>query len=428
MIIPIAIVVGFFLIVDVFFPFYFDLRGVKPKPIESSLVTKDYRKLCDNSGLMSIPSLMISEVLAASVSLGIHKGKSVIILPTYVLDFKEEEREAIIAHELWHIKTDVEAAYLWRFDMMGGGILALLSVMIIFLIIIVEHNFFGWWSKEFSIEWYYGVTITGDLYSENIPWITFCAFVFSFCFSALVTVVRALSGFPAYIHRDSREYLADGYAALITRKPRILGKSIVESTNRAILKGIRDNLTHKIGFVNPPPDRKAKSSKTGVFETIKEDFIREFGLGFLKHLSSRQEVEVTTWPDIFSSKFTGGKHPPLEYRISFLYLLDRLLNSTIQLEWKSDPKKLTTRLKLNFLFQFSSISYGRVFSDIPMKERWNIIEKMLESKNGFALESCAKEAMVSYEDIFLVFYLLLVEGIINIIKPSITSLYEMEYI
>ena len=121
--IPAIALVGILLVIDIFYPFYLQLRSLDPKPIDASRVVENYGDLCEKFQLESTPSIFVADV-SIPFSLGVHKGKSMIIIPEFLLNFTQEERESVIAHELWHIKTDAEASYLWLFEAVSTALIA----------------------------------------------------------------------------------------------------------------------------------------------------------------------------------------------------------------------------------------------------------------------------------------------------------------
>lgn len=381
----IGLLVCFSLILDIFRPFYFILKKLKPRQINSSMILKSYEMLCESFELVNKPSVIVSDVADSPFSLGIHRGKSMIIIPRYVLDFEEEEIESIIAHELWHIKTDVEAAYFWLFERVGSAVLLFSSSMAL-LTVIVEHEFLGWWRG--STIGIFPYTKEIDLFWLDVLLIFAVLLFFAYSFSLLAKLLRALSGFPVYLRPDYREYLADGSASLITKRPKTMARSLKKSRRCLAEKKIIETFVHKIGFINPRIPLKAKPR---------------------------------TWQEIFSSKFTKREHPSDKCRISFLHLMDSLLHSEVELIWKREPHKLKTRLLVSFLFSISFVNFGKIFYSIASEDRWKIINYMWENQNAFNLATCASETRVTKQGTLSVFWLLLSQGIIDVNAPKLNE-------
>jgi Zn-dependent protease with chaperone function len=174
-VIPAIGVLVAFLVLDIFRPFYFQLRKLNLRKVDPKTVTRRFEELCDNNGLDIRPSICVANN-PIPFSLGIHKGHSMIIIPEFLLNFEEEERESIVAHELWHIGYDVEAVYLRLFEIAGGALFTVTFLSVV-LIVYFQHSVLGWWDKMLITDNYTFISYE-HLFSPNFFWVVFVALTF----------------------------------------------------------------------------------------------------------------------------------------------------------------------------------------------------------------------------------------------------------
>src|SRR5207245_10388771 len=148
--IGVSIVVSAILVRDMYDPLWFAQKNFRRPTVDIESVVDGFHELCDQLKLKVRPKGVVTDLASEPFSFGVHQGNSIVVLPRGVLGLHNVERKAVIVHELWHIKTDVETAYHKKIRKKLA--LGLLFVsMISILVVIYEHDALGWWNKKLVV-------------------------------------------------------------------------------------------------------------------------------------------------------------------------------------------------------------------------------------------------------------------------------------
>ncbi len=347
-----SLLVGIILVRDLYDPLWFAHKNLRLPTIDIDSIVDDFHGLCNRLKVSVEPKAVVTDV-TEPFSYGVYQGNSIIVLSTNFLSLGPQERRAVIAHELWHVHTDVESWYyqkirkrLWQ----GLSLVALSAIVIA----IFEHDYLGWWNNQYASNGQGLSSPMLDPYTTNLPWLFTLALLYPLIFFLLSRNLIVLFGYPAFLKRDHREYIADSVASIIVG-PRAVAQAVEEliSGERDIRRGAR------------------------------------------------------SWKDIYESEFTGGQHIPFGYRIAALFLMENFLNGSVKLSWKHDPRKLFERLLIGFVFHTRVILLGNMFA-INRRVFWAIVDYMFAHEQKFNMVHCASETQSTSLQVYLTWFLLCV--------------------
>ncbi|SRR6266699_901280 len=361
--------------------FYLVKRQLSGNKVDLSLIVSDCESLLEDFGLSTKPEVFLVNEKRPPFSYGVNRGRSIIIFPTGLLALGDAERKSIIAHELWHIKTDGEALYFDDKRNVTALILCLIVVGSIWAIIF-EHDYLGWWTAKLCLSTLYPCSSAISLYPPTLLLLVILALAYPLIFVLLSPAILIVMGYPRFIRRDYREYLADSVSGIITQKPLSMARAL-------------SNSIALIGF----PNRK-EISEIGLFSATK-----------------KPKRIARNWRDSFNARFMWRSFADPSYRISHLYLLEKMMVAQVALRWKKDPLGTFARLSLNLSFHMSRVLFGTVFSGVNKRLRWKTIQYMSKNSQSFNIVACSSTSGASNLDTYLVFFQLVIEGWIEVTEP-----------
>ncbi|MGQ9469214.1 MAG: M48 family metallopeptidase [Nitrososphaerales archaeon] len=282
-----------------------------------------------------------------------------------------DELKAVIAHELCHIKTDVEevtrsaigfSRYLAEYPLLlSSSLLALLA----------SYFFFDVFSKEAYFPYFF------------VDLMFLCALYLTLYLAALFLNLNVLFG---SLYPNLRELDADLISSLITRKP------------KALIAALKTLILMKMVNVRFP------------------------SLQFFKPF--KKEAKIKKWKDIFQSEpwiappWVAYIHPSPLRRIRFLKLLDKLMNDKVSLKINKPLRKFSA-LEIfwpNFLLLWSP--WGRRLRKMEGEEIKAVYDYMRLNSGNFNLSGCARGLGMEELNVASIFVSFLMRGMVDVVSLS----------
>ena len=296
-----------------------------------------------------------------------------IILSTQLVkQLSEDELEAVIAHELCYIKTDIEevtkpaigfSRYLAEYPLL---------VSLIPLIYISSYFFLGFFSREAYFPYFF------------VDLMFICA-VYLMAYLLAVSINFNASFGSFYPHL--RELDADVTFSLVTRKP----KALISAPKTIILMKIVDAKFPSLQFYGRP---------------------------------SKKKVRIKRWIDLFHAEpwiappWITYIHPSPLKRVKLLKLLDKMRNKSISLKIRKSLRSFSA-LKIywpNFLLLWSP--RGKRLKKMRKDEIKAVYDYISSNKDNFNLLECAKSLGMKEINVASTFISFLMRGVVDIVNPS----------
>ncbi len=180
---------------------------------------------------LPVPKIYIIEAdYMNAFAIGLTQSKSSVAFTSKLIKtLDKEELEGVVAHEVAHI---------YNYDSRLMTIVALLSGLVVTMIeyVWIFADYFGGEDNEVEEMWWVNV-------------LSILSVIIAYIFIQLITF--AIS--------RKREFIADAYAAGITKKPNALASALEKISVNSQVKGLRSGMAHL--YITSPVDRK-KAMKT----------------------------------------------------------------------------------------------------------------------------------------------------------------------
>lgn len=373
----------FQILVDPLDPF---MKKVKRYEFDESL-SQIAANLSREIGINNPPKVFVSEDYLQIMSYGF-PTKSVIFIWKGFSNTRKDVLEGFIAHELWHIKCDIDSGSFILTEESKRMLIAVplcLFVILYFYFILLPSLFF---MGPFS-------PITHPLFLIILMIFT-VVLVFTLCLllCLIITFIYLwLLNLTTLTKSAYREFLADSYAALTLKDPRKIALAIQEAS--------------LLLSVNP---LQAKKSQRKYSNAIHLNFIS----------FKKSEVKLKnekSWLDILKVGWRDS-HPPIIKRWVLLYLINKLLSSSVSLRVKRSSEKMESIKKRGILFWSPlSSTFGVRFMEMRSEKIMDIYHYMRSHPLTFNLIECSSSTQNSVYDVFTVFIIFLSAKIVEIAEP-----------
>jgi Zn-dependent protease with chaperone function len=359
------------------------LRKIETKKIKDNPWYESCKKLASEIGIR-VPKIFLIKVPEVR-TVGCDEKNAVIALYEKCKELKREEMEPILAHEMAHIKFDLDYYTLnYILDKYHGKFTVIRNL--VFLII----------STFFAFETWKAFQVSGNINKDINNYFPFYIAVLSL--TQLVFFMAWISHNVAYLNPVPaiEEIRADLVAFLH-----------IGNINKFInaLNAWR-GLEIEYFFENPVPQRLR-------FYKIKKFFKKVFaGQRSIHHFSDWLEY---LRQDVVKIKFIGRDIDFLEdrLRIDFLRFIDKLVNNNVRFRLLKKDIRLDRWWDLKFSFVASEIGlfgFKRNLNTISYVERAKIIEFLTSNLSNFNGKSCSLEMKVKLFNVIIVIVTLLIDG------------------
>lgn len=375
-----------FLILQILFdPLGLFMKKVKRYEFEENL-THIAANLSEKIGINNPPKVFVSEDYLQIMSYGF-PTQSVILIWKGFLNTKKDILEGFIAHELWHIKSDIDSGSFILTEenkrMLFVVPLCLFTVSYFYLILIPSVLFWGPFSP----------TIFPLFLTILLTFTVVLVFTLCLLLCLIVTFIYlSLLNLTTLTKLAYREFLADSYAALTLKDPRKIALAIREAS--------------LLLSANPHQAKKSKKKYSNATH-----------LNFISFTGSPVEPKNESWLNVLKVKWRDS-HPPITKRWALLYLINRLLNESVGLRVKRSIEKMTNIKKREILFWCPlSSTFGVRFMEIHPEKIMEIYQYMQSHPLTFNLIECSASTKTTVYDVFTVFIIFLSSKIVEITDP-----------
>lgn len=347
-------------------PLGFILARVKATKAEQRLVE------IANSAASSVgieapktPKIFVGQGIVYPLSLGVHEEEAACILPENSVKLEAEELEGVLAHEMWHVKLDVEAIYV-------EYVANYLSVKFLQASIVsgvVMASFLALALSDPSLRTIFAIDpIPVFVLVFLAVLVNFVAGGVYFLSTSALLTVQGLPSFTLLMYY--REFIADLLAAAKTRKPAALKRALLRLTASSLR--------------NMPRMELGEKPASGV-EVDLQVFFEKLGLQRKDRLF---ELETA--------------YPAISKRYRFLGLADRLVNGHVKL-------KLNWKFHSRFVYAISA----KLVAPVDKSVRDSFL-RYVETREDFNLLECAREINARLSDTAVVLLGLLHIGVLEV--------------
>jgi Zn-dependent protease with chaperone function len=340
---------------------------------------------------VSTPTILLSTD-PAIFTFGLNERRSSILLYERCIDLPEDELQAIFAHELGHVKSDIEENSITHLLSKSHGryaiVPALVSVAIVasfILDLIIEAS---------------GVSTVQDPYTKFIMLVNICA-PFALATGALASMIIVKLYVAHYFNMyytasGVDEFRADLVAFLTLRDKGSLIRSF---------SSIRDLQIRYIIETRPP--------SRSLFSVARELYARIMGKGYFAK-------DYASWLPYFNESLTklwltfgrGFDFPKDKLRIQFLNFIDVLVNKEVKFEFgKSRIIRLGTISDIRIGLSMDAIAlyaFDDDFHGMPMSSKERVVGYLTGHLDGFNATLCSNSTLVPVYEVIVVIIILLV--------------------
>lgn len=345
-------------------------------------VTSVAEALCRRLSIRTTPRLFaILEPLCFSLGT---ENRSSIFLWNGIEEMSSGKVESILAHESWHVKSDLETATCLTSDNVLASIIFVVMLFAFFQILFLAN-----------IASIATLGSSGILAYVSIAagWAAVSTFFGAFCAVCFVAAARM----SIVWKNPYREFFADCLGSVSTDKPRVMASAIwdmakisVESTNSA--KSFKSYL---------------RLNLTGLRET------------------ATPEEKFRSWSTIFEGIKLRQTHPPVFRRLALLYLLQYVMDdsASIVIRKTVDPNLIGQAVfwlgnPLSPTYN-AYYTFGNVFRQIGSKQKTRLWEYMKANQRELNLRKAAFDCSIRLEETVSFFFLLVAMKAIEVKTPTL---------
>jgi Zn-dependent protease with chaperone function len=379
---PLALYLSYLLVKSTRDPVTFFQKGLWSSP--TPRVEEIVESLSIHLALRTTPRVFsISVPLCLSVGT---EENAALFLWRDIEKWNDDEITSIVAHELWHVKSDIESASFLTTQNNKTLVVVALGLALSLIV-----GFFS------------GLLLFG--LAEYMVVLA----VASAILSHLLSLVLAYFGFLRpkrmnwVLKAPFREFLADGLGAMSTGQPRIMARTIWRFAMDSISRGLPKALG---GFKSYLHMNLVDTSVTRTDEV----------------------EQLNGWASIFDGIRWSDSHPKLNSRLAFLFLLDAVLNdSTSLVVTRTTPVADWNRFFYSSFVSFGHPLYnayhtfGNVVRDLPKENFIKLWEYLFRNQRNFNLKDAAAASSVSLEQAVAFLVVLLVARIVEIVRPKLSA-------
>jgi Zn-dependent protease with chaperone function len=346
--------------------------------IEKGRISKVAQKFSEKFKITAPKILLSNSDKVTIFSLPFDSRNDAIVISRKIVDnLDENELEALIAHELYHVKIDMERTlrnFYQKGEFLLFPLLASFNLYVSSLAfskineLILEHHF------QVSNIFFYGLDLqvlaTGYL---------------------LILLVFMISDTLYYYKQEFMEYYADLFASILTKKP------------KALISCIKQLILFKIGESVISPKKEPFLIRLG---RVFDDFLHKPVLG---------DENPKSWKELFIK--TYDRHPSISSRVKFLRLLDKAINEKISIRVKNLKSFSVPRIVFPNFFLLCCPVENRCWKmgEDKIKQFYSYMES---NSTSFNLVKCAEALRMDEFDVATLFIFFLERGIAEVVEPS----------